>query len=410
MIDFVTNYIQEYMIDPIMGNDLFMGAFALSVIGFLVYQVRSMPSRMYRAFKLYSTKSIVIREDSDIFEQVLHDVTTNICFVKTPRHSQLKVDIIDKKKLRRDADISRFMCKLEGAYCMASLEVDDSRTGGSSGSGGIGSNDSPFNMMKKTWLIRLTVFGGESAIKRIVNRFEKFLVAKKKPKPYITVEYDQWNSGIKKMRRSDESLCFDGGIYTRIKSSCMEFIDSREEYLSKGFPWSFGILMHGEPGTGKSSIIHVLASELDRNISYINLADMNKDADLQRRMAEDHKKEIIVFEDIDCLFNQRDGDDAKITFSGLLNTLDGLCGGDDGRIIIMTTNHPDRLDPALIRAGRVDLNVEIPSKPSRETFTEYIARVYADDITNTEEFVNRVYDDCVSTAELLQKAREESLK
>lgn len=409
MFEFFRSYIQDNMIDPIMGNDLFMGAFALSIIGFFVYQIRSMPNRIYQWFKLYSTKSIVIREDSDIFEQVLHDVTTNICFVKTPRHSQIKVDILDKKKLRRDADISRFMCKIEGAYCMASLEVDDSRTGGASGGNSSG-GDNPFNMMKKTWLIRLTVFGGESAIKRIVTRFEKFLTVKKKPKPYITVEYNRWEGGLKKMRRNESSLCFDDGIYTKIKKSCTDFIASKEAYRIKGFPWSHGILMHGEPGTGKSSIIHVLASELDRNIEYINLADMQKDSDLQSRMSDDHKKDIIVFEDIDCLFNDREGDDAKITFSGLLNTLDGLCGGDDGRIIIMTTNHLDKLDPALIRPGRVDLQIEIPDKPTRETFKDYIARIYEGEIENTEEFVNRVYDESVSTAELLQKAREESVK
>ncbi|MEO5931625.1 MAG: AAA family ATPase, partial [Candidatus Kapaibacterium sp.] len=69
---------------------------------------------------------------------------------------------------------------------------------------------------------------------------------------------------------------------------------------------------------------------------------------------------IILIEDVDAAFIQRQpGEQANhITFSGLLNAIDGVAA-QAGRVIILTTNHPERLDPALVRPGRIDLEHEL---------------------------------------------------
>lgn len=66
-----------------------------------------------------------------------------------------------------------------------------------------------------------------------------------------------------------------------------------------------------------------------------------------------------------------------MTFSGFLNALDGVASGEE-RIIFMTTNHVDRLDPALIRPGRVDLSLLIDDASpaqAKELFTRFYGRV-----------------------------------
>ena len=73
------------------------------------------------------------------------------------------------------------------------------------------------------------------------------------------------------------------------------------------------------------------------------------------------ERSIVLIEDVDAAFNKRvqtsaDGYQSSVTFSGFLNALDGVASGEE-RIIFMTTNHPERLDPALVRPGRVDLNI-----------------------------------------------------
>ena len=69
---------------------------------------------------------------------------------------------------------------------------------------------------------------------------------------------------------------------------------------------------------------------------------------------------MLVLEDIDALFIEREstGASSSISFSGLLNAIDGPAS-QEGRMLFMTTNHPDRLDPALIRPGRVDMQAEL---------------------------------------------------
>ena len=77
---------------------------------------------------------------------------------------------------------------------------------------------------------------------------------------------------------------------------------------------------------------------------------------------------LVVLEDIDALFNkEREKKEmvVAITFSGMLNALDGV-GEVDGQIIMMTTNYRDRLEPALIRPGRVDVHVPFEHADSEQ--------------------------------------------
>jgi len=96
----------------------------------------------------------------------------------------------------------------------------------------------------------------------------------------------------------------------------------------------------------------------------LSLADSNlSDNSLQARLADVPRNTILLLEDIDAAFVSRDasktvntahGGLSQVTLTGLLNGLDGAVGS-EGRITFLTTNYPDRLDPALIRPGRVDV-------------------------------------------------------
>jgi len=78
-----------------------------------------------------------------------------------------------------------------------------------------------------------------------------------------------------------------------------------------------------------------------------------------------------------------------VTFSGLLNTLDGVASSEE-RLVFMTTNHLDRLDPALIRPGRVDLKQEIGLASKSQLFKMY-RRFYPDQTSaRAEEFAGKV--------------------
>lgn len=119
-------------------------------------------------------------------------------------------------------------------------------------------------------------------------------------------------------------------------------------------------MLYGPPGSGKTSFIQALAGELGYNICLLNLAERGlTDDKLNHLLGLVPDRSIILLEDVDSAFSRRvqtteDGFKSSVTFSGLLNALDGVASSEE-RIIFMTTNHYERLDPALIRPGRVDL-------------------------------------------------------
>jgi chaperone BCS1 len=101
------------------------------------------------------------------------------------------------------------------------------------------------------------------------------------------------------------------------------------------------------------------------NICYLNLGAGNLNDDgLNRLLNSTPARSIILLEDIDGIFRERDAVGGQehhrqaVSFSGLLNALDGV-RSQEGRILFMTTNHRDRLDPALMRPGRADYHVKL---------------------------------------------------
>ncbi|CAL4979806.1 unnamed protein product [Urochloa decumbens] len=180
-----------------------------------------------------------------------------------------------------------------------------------------------------------------------------------------------------------------------LKKTIVDDLDAfkkRKEYYAKvGKPWKRGYLLFGPPGTGKSTMISAIANHLEYDVYDLELTAVKSNNDLRRLFTMTTGKSIIVIEDIDCSaeltdkrrdkmqarHNSAAGENVsmlppmmqeaaekdsseKLTLSGVLNFIDGLwsaCGGE--RIIVFTTNHKDRLDPALIRRGRMDMHIEM---------------------------------------------------
>jgi mitochondrial chaperone BCS1 len=157
-------------------------------------------------------------------------------------------------------------------------------------------------------------------------------------------------------KRRRETLAIDAQIEHELFSDLDRFLKSRDVYRQRGIPWRRGYLLYGPPGTGKSSLIQSIASYYDRQLVSLSLTDMD-DSALLRAWSEITDTSVIALEDIDSVFDGR-RPLGELSFSALLNTLDGA-GAVEGSIAILTTNHRDRLDPALIRPGRCDREFEL---------------------------------------------------
>lgn len=157
--------------------------------------------------------------------------------------------------------------------------------------------------------------------------------------------------------RSLESLILPEREGERIRDAIAKFLASPDWYALRGVPWRIGIGLFGPPGTGKSSLVRAICGELGLPLHILSLGGKSlDDSALLRLMAEAGPRSAILLDDLDA--NQlpsRESAAGGVTLAGLLAALDGPAAT-EGRVLFICTNHPERLDPALLRPGRVDIS------------------------------------------------------
>ncbi|KAI7985685.1 Protein HYPER-SENSITIVITY-RELATED 4 [Camellia lanceoleosa] len=176
-----------------------------------------------------------------------------------------------------------------------------------------------------------------------------------------------------------DTLAMDWDEKRMLMEDLKRFVKRKDFYRRVGKAWKRGYLLFGPPGTGKSSLIAAMANYLNFDVYDLELTDLRSNSELRNLLITTANQSILVVEDIDCSLELQDrmkaaamaaaarGRDpygynqgSSVTLSGLLNFTDGLwssCG--DERIIVFTTNHKDKLDPALLRPGRMDVHIHM---------------------------------------------------
>jgi|ERR1022692_3262111 chaperone BCS1 len=223
-------------------------------------------------------------------------------------------------------------------------------------------------------------------------------------KIYATNGYDEWHKIARVRKRSLHSIILKQSLIDDIVADIRRFLAAETWYAERGVPWRRGYLLHGPPGTGKTSLVRALASTLDRRLALLNLAsDKLDDIRLASLMADVPDRCIVLLEDIDAAFSGRANKDSSrgITFSGLLNSIDGVMS-QEGRILFMTTNHPEQLDPALVRPGRVDRKYELGLATSEQIVQHY--KLYFPDasIEEVERFCEQ-FNECPPSPAMVQE-------
>ncbi|KAI0152905.1 P-loop containing nucleoside triphosphate hydrolase protein [Xylariaceae sp. FL1272] len=200
-----------------------------------------------------------------------------------------------------------------------------------------------------------------------------------------------WQPKARKPIRRLSTVHFDDAVKQALLADMRKYLDpnTKRLYQSRSMPYRRGYLFFGPPGTGKSSLSTALAGEFGLDLYELKIPCVATDQDLEHMFQEVPPQCIVLLEDVDAIWTDRDSDkddrnttsNSRCTLSGLLNVLDGV-GSQEGRIVIMTTNKPERLDSALIRPGRVDFKVML-GNISRKSAQDMFIRMFTPDVEHS---------------------------
>jgi hypothetical protein len=226
------------------------------------------------------------------------------------------------------------------------------------------------------------------------------------------------------------------------------FLNNEDWYNSKGVPHTLGLMLYGPPGTGKSSCIKAVSNICKRHIININIGAIKSQKQLKKLFYDERivvcpdpeiptrnteliipvSKRIYVIEDADALLdsdvlternnknttmlvntqqgkksqlqftNEETDEESDIDLATILNIIDGVLET-PGRILIISSNHPDRFDKAFIRPGRIDMSIEFKNA-NRVVIKDMIESFYS--IIIDEKTIENIKDYKFSPAEVSQ--------
>ncbi|CAO1948212.1 unnamed protein product [Urochloa humidicola] len=205
----------------------------------------------------------------------------------------------------------------------------------------------------------------------VMSRVEAMAREQRQAKLYSN-EWGKWRPVRLRNASTFATLAMDAALRRDVVGDLDAFLGRKEYYERTGRAWKRGYLIHGPPGTGKSSLVAAISNHLHFDVYDLDLGAVRSNTELRKLLIRMKNRSILLVEDVDCALAaapRREADGGsdggsisaskhKVTLSGLLNMVDGLWSSSGHeRILIFTTNHMDRLDPALLRPGRMDKHI-----------------------------------------------------
>lgn len=352
--------------DLIKGNALLAPLISMYGIGIATYLFRKIPSRIF-----YSIKSQFITTISIANYNISYDL-----FMKV---------LLGESKLRT----------------IRSLRVSNGKWGDSNLTTTIGFGYHFIIYKKRLLFLSITEKDSKSYEEKVTLQITKFgrdhsffnelisTVKKldgKDPDEIKVFNYNPyvWEFISSIPKRSMDSIFIPSESKRKLLNALDRFTSNEKFYKDKGIPYQLGILLEGPPGTGKTSLVKAIASYLNANIASMSPSYL---FELPKSLSSFNESSIMVIEDIDTSNITRERSVIKIksaseinkdestdfsfsSLSDVLNSIDGILSI-HGRVLIMTTNHLEKLDPALFRPGRVDVLIHV-GYVTQETFNEFI--------------------------------------
>lgn len=348
----------------------------LSVVGTAVYALKELPNKAIAKLKTMFVYSVNVYQYDDLYEAIEEWLTENcnhkyrdvegFSGASNNNYPVLtsSVGVQEKRTVRFRHDGAEFMVKYGGKNIYIS-----------NGKEKMENSSNITDLYFRKFIIM--GYNSKNEINDLVSAaFEKFLAKRQTNKTniYINNGYGSWEKANELKVKPITEVFLPSETKDKLINELEQFLTDEKWYEARGIPYKRGYLFHGPPGNGKTTLSLALAAHTGKSIFVLSLKSLSGDESLRRCFSELPTGSIMLIEDIDAAFNGRISLVEKITFSGLLNCMDGALYK-HGTVLVITTNHIENLDPALIRSGRCDFKLKVDN-PTTGLINSYLLNFY----------------------------------
>lgn len=380
--------------DFLHSNSFVLGGVLISIFGTLFIALKSVPKLIFEKMKSKYLKSIIIYDYDELFLVIEKWIFENYNGkYKTMQASYSKDNNYynnskddEQKKIFYKQDSNFFFIKYKGKNVLIIKTKEKTEH----------AQDS-----KNLWNYHYVIscLNNSELLKSLLEEINDWHNDSMKSNEisFFSTDYSEWRFATKKMVKPLSKTILNKEDKETLIKDIIEFKENKQWYNETNIPYKRTYCFYGFPGTGKTTLSFAIAAELKRNIYVLNLQSISNDKALQDLFCNIPSHSVMLIEDIDSPFVKRENkDQSKISFSCLLNCLDGAFSK-EGIVTIITTNHIEKLDPALIREGRVNIKMEIKYASSIE-IKEYFNIFYGENISMPDQLeapISFVQEQCM---------------
>lgn len=337
----------DFIKEQLDSNQFLQGGVLLTLLASVLYFLRTLPGRIWGLIKSWLLFTVWFDSRDPIF-RMFHSWVNRQPFVRKKRDVRIITNHRkDPPEIIMTFGYGNYIIRYAGVWMMIHQAQDKEKSldGGASSS----------MMMLETYSITCLYWSRSVVTGLLRTVTDSFSIQETGEVPVYQWQWGHWFSDSAQPKKDIHKLILRRGLAEEITGDMDEFLSSSEWYESMQIPYQRGYLLTGPAGTGKTTLASCLASRYNLRLCILDMTDMGDDGELRRALTSSPGRSIVLIEDFDSFFKGRKNLRAasKVTFSGLLNAINGIVNN-QGRILILTTNQESTVDPALARMGRID--------------------------------------------------------